>query len=39
MAFAKLETARATINYGDPIEKAALITGIPIDKLRLHIKQ
>jgi hypothetical protein len=33
-----LETARAIINYGDPIEKAAHITGIPIDELRLHIK-
>jgi hypothetical protein len=25
------------INYGDPIEKAALIAGIPIDELRLRI--
>jgi predicted transposase/invertase (TIGR01784 family) len=33
-----LETARAMINYGDPIEKAALITGIPIDELCRHIK-
>jgi hypothetical protein len=33
-----IETARAMLHYGDPIEKAALITGIPIDELRLHIK-
>jgi predicted transposase/invertase (TIGR01784 family) len=30
----KLETARAMLDYGDPIEKAALITGIPVDELR-----
>jgi hypothetical protein len=32
-----LEVARTIINYGDPIEKAALIAGIPIDELRLRI--
>jgi predicted transposase YdaD len=31
------ETARAMIKYGDPIEKAALITGIPVDELRRRI--
>jgi hypothetical protein len=34
----KLETARAMLSYGDPIEKVALITGIPADELRGHIK-
>jgi hypothetical protein len=32
-----LEMARTMISYGDPIEKAALIAGIPIDELRLHV--
>jgi hypothetical protein len=30
----KLETARAMIDYGDPVEKAARITGIPAGELR-----
>jgi hypothetical protein len=34
----KLEVALAMIKYGDPVEKAAHISGIPIDELLLHIK-
>jgi predicted transposase/invertase (TIGR01784 family) len=34
----KLKTALAMINYGDPVEKAAHISGIPIDELLIHIK-
>jgi predicted transposase/invertase (TIGR01784 family) len=34
-----LETARAMLSYGDPIEKVVLITGIPVDELRHHINE
>jgi predicted transposase YdaD len=32
-----LEMVRTMISYGVPIEKAALIAGIPIDELRLQL--
>jgi hypothetical protein len=38
IAEGKLETALEMIKDGFPIEKVSLITGIPADELRLHIK-
>ncbi|MDR1573646.1 MAG: Rpn family recombination-promoting nuclease/putative transposase [Clostridiales Family XIII bacterium] len=34
----KLETATAMMEYGDPIEKVSLITGIPEDELRRYAR-
>jgi predicted transposase YdaD len=38
-ARSKLEIARAMIDYGDTIEKASLITGIPADELRRRVAE